>query len=384
MRQTELVRSTFSLGRIAGIRVGLNWSVLALLALLVWTLSTGVFPATNPGIGEDTYFVMAAVAAILFFAAILLHELGHAIQARRDGMQIDGITLWLFGGVAVFRGGFPSAGAEFRIAVAGPLVSLAIGIGSLGVAELGLPEPAEAVASWLGFINLLLLAFNLLPALPLDGGRMLRAGLWRWKGDLATATAIAARVARAMAVLVMAAGAAMLVLLGGLSGLWLILIGWFLLQAAGAEGRAAVARGAVGDLRAQDAMVRDPIATRPDASLSEFVEESVWGTRHEAYPVIEDGRPVGLMLVSRLGHVPRDAWSLHRVRELMVPMEQVPVVAPGDELIAALEAIAQSVPGRALVLDEDRLVGLLSSADVRRALEVRGFRGASAQNGSRA
>ena len=383
MRHTERVRSTFSLGRIAGIRVGLNWSVLALLALLVWTLSTGVFPATNPGFGDDVYFVMAVAAAVLFFASILLHELGHAVQARRDGLEIDGITLWLFGGVAVFRGGFPSAGAEFRIAVAGPLVSLAIGIASLGVAEVGLPEPAEAVAAWLGFINLLLLAFNLLPALPLDGGRMLRAALWRWKGDLAPATAIAARVARVVAALVIAAGAAMLVLLGGISGLWLIFIGWFLLQAAGAEGRAAVARSAVGDLRAQDAMVRDPIATRPDASLSEFVEESVWGTRHEAYPVMEGGRPVGLMLVSRLGQVPQEAWERHQVAELMVPLDQVPVVAPGDELIAALQAIAQSVPGRALVLDDERLVGILSSADVRRALELRGYRVASAPSGSR-
>ncbi|MDX6554304.1 MAG: hypothetical protein QOD86_499 [Miltoncostaeaceae bacterium] len=386
MRQTERVRTTFSLGRIAGIRIGLNWSVLALLALMVWTLSNGVFPETNPGIGDDVYFAMAVVAAILFFCSILLHELGHAIQARRDGVPIEGITLWLFGGVAVFRGGFPSAGAEFRIAVAGPIVSLVLGGACLGAAELpGLPEPVDAVASWLGFINLFLLAFNLLPALPLDGGRMLRAGLWRWKGDLAAATAIAARIARVLAILVIAGGVALTVMASAVSGIWLVFVGWFLLQAAANEGRSAVARTAVGDLRARDAMVRDPIATRPDATLAQFVEESVWGTRHTAYPVLEGGRPVGLMLVSRLSAVPQDAWARHRVGELMVPLEQVPVLAPGDEIIAALEAIAHSVPGRALVLEGDRLVGLLSSADVRRALELRGFRVASSStsNGSR-
>ena len=178
--------ATWRLGRIAGIGIGLHWSVLVLLGLLMWTLATAIFPDTNPGLGDGVYFTMAVVAALAFFASILLHELGHAVQARRDGMEIDGITLWLFGGVARFAGMFPSPGAEFRIAVAGPLVSLGLGAGFVGVAFLpGLPEPVNAVCAWLGFINLLLLAFNLLPALPLDGGRMLRAGLWRWKGDLA-------------------------------------------------------------------------------------------------------------------------------------------------------------------------------------------------------
>ena len=145
------MRTSYTLGRVAGIEIGINWSVLALLALIMWTLATGVFPDTNPGLGDNTYFAMAVVAAFGFFASILLHELGHAVQARRDGMEIDGITLWLFGGVARFTGMFPTAGAEFRIAIAGPLVSLLLAAGLLGGTWLpGLPECRKRWEAHLG------------------------------------------------------------------------------------------------------------------------------------------------------------------------------------------------------------------------------------------
>ena len=169
--------TSIELGRIFGIRIGVNWSWLVVVALIVWTLAVGIFPSTNPGLSDGTYVVMAVAAAVLFFTSLLLHELGHAVQARREGMEIEGITLWLFGGVAKFRGTFPSAGAEFRIAIAGPLVSLALGVMfSLGAWLVPADESIDAVAAWLGYINLTLLFFNLLPALPLDGGRVLRSG----------------------------------------------------------------------------------------------------------------------------------------------------------------------------------------------------------------
>src|SRR5215204_2875785 len=170
---------TFQLGRIAGIRISANWSWLIVFALITWSLAVAVFPSQNPGFSDGEYVVMAVAAALLFFASLLLHELGHALQARREGVEIEGITLWLFGGVAKFRGMFPSAGAEFRIAIAGPLVSLALGtIFVLLAWKASLPEVADGVAAWLGYINLTLLVFNLLPALPLDGGRVLRSALW--------------------------------------------------------------------------------------------------------------------------------------------------------------------------------------------------------------
>ena len=188
---------TLQLGRIAGIRIGVNWSWLIVFALIVWSLAVAVFPSQNPGFSDGEYIALAVVAALLFFVSLLLHELGHALQARREGVEIEGINLWLFGGVAQFKTGFQTAGAEFRIAIAGPLVSLVIGLLCVLVAALaGLPNAIDGVVAWLGFTNLILLAFNLLPALPLDGGRVLRSALWHFRGDLQWATHVASGVGR--------------------------------------------------------------------------------------------------------------------------------------------------------------------------------------------
>src|SRR6187402_2355778 len=147
--------TSLELGRIFGIRIGINWSWIVVFALIAWTLAVGVFPSTNPGFSDGAYIAMAIVAAAAFFASLLLHELGHAFQARREGMEIEGITLWLFGGVAKFKGMFPSAGAEFRIAIAGPLVSLAIGVVFVALASLlELPNVVDGIFGWLGVTNL--------------------------------------------------------------------------------------------------------------------------------------------------------------------------------------------------------------------------------------
>jgi Zn-dependent protease len=363
------VNDSYPLGRVAGIRIGLHWSVLLLLGLLIWTLASGIFPDTNPGLGDDVYFAMAVVAALAFFASILLHELGHAVEARRDGMHIDGITLWLFGGVARFGGMFPSPGAEFRIAVAGPLVSLGLGLGFVGISLApGLPEPVEAVCAWLGFINLALLAFNLLPALPLDGGRMLRAALWRWKGDLRTATRLAAAGGRLIAYGLIGLGIAMLFLQGTFSGIWLAFIGWFLLQASAAEARAIMARDPLAGKRVGDLMVRDPVTTSPHETLDRFLDRTAWEHRHTAYPVVEDGRAVGMIPFRCLSEVPREEWATRRVADCMVGRDRLPTLSADDDLGTAVTALRGSGLGRALVLDGDRLVGLLSISDVARAV----------------
>jgi Zn-dependent protease len=365
------VNDSYSLGRIAGVRIGVNWSVLLLLALLMWTLATGIFPSTNEGLGDDTYFAMAVVASLAFFGSILLHELGHAVQALRDGMTIDGITLWVFGGVARFTGMFPSAGAEFRIAVAGPLVSLGLGGAFLGAAAVpGLPEPVDAVCAWLGFINIALLVFNLLPALPLDGGRMLRAALWQWKGDLHAATRLAAGAGRVIAIALIGLGILMFIFQGAFSGAWLAVIGWFLLQAAGAEARmlGQPARAVlVGDM-----IVRDPVTVPADLPLDRFVERIVWDHRREAYPVIDGDRVVGVLELPRLAAVARDAWAATRVADLMTPLDRVPELTEDQDLGQAVATLRAAGTSHGLVLDGPRLVGLLSLADVARAMRAPG------------
>ena len=361
---------SFTLGRIAGIRIGINWSWLVVFVLIAWTLTAGVFPSTNPGLSDGTYLTMGVVAGLLFFVSLLLHELGHALQARREKMEIEGITLWLFGGVAKFKGAFPSAGAEFRIAAGGPLVSLVLGFAYVALALAGLPETVDAVVAWLGYVNLALLVFNLLPALPLDGGRLLRAALWSLRGDFAAATRTAASVARLCAYLLIAAGVALFVFQGAFSGAWLAFIGWFLLQAAGAEARDAVARQTLGDLTVGDLMIREPVTVGADLSIGRFMDEIVWANRYTTYPVVADGVVLGLVPFRRVAEVPRREWDETLVRDCMVERDQVPLLSPRTLLADALPILAQNTLRRALVLEDDRLVGLLSITDLARALEV--------------
>jgi Zn-dependent protease len=369
------VSEGFEVGRIAGIRIAIHWSWLVVFVLMTWTLADSVFPSQNPGLSDSAYLAMAVSAAVLFFTSLLLHELGHALQARREGVEIDGITLWLFGGVARFKGIFPSAGAEFRIAIAGPAVSLVIGIVFvLGAWMLGLPRAVDGVAVWLGVINLFLLAFNMLPALPLDGGRILRSALWARSGDLAAATRTASRVARGFGYLLIAGGLAEVVLLGSFGGVWLAFLGWFLLQAAAGEVRALAARQALGGLRVADLMVRDPATVREDMSVGRFMDDVVWSRRFTTYPVVDDGRAVGLLPFRCVAEVPRTEWDQRRVRDCMLRLDQVPVVAPDDRVIDALEQLDESDVNRALVLEDGRLAGLLSITDLAQALELGGPR----------
>lgn len=359
------------LGRIAGIAVGINWSWLVVFALIVWTLAESVFPNHNAGLGDGTYVAMAVVAALLFFVSLLAHELGHALQARREGMETEGITLWLLGGIAKFKGSFPSAGAELRTAVAGPLVTLVLGVAFVLVAwSSGLPHAVDGVAAWLGYMNLLLLAFNLLPALPLDGGRVLHAALWRAKRDLAWSTRIAAGIGGGFAALLIGVGVLELILLRSFGGVWLAFIGWFLLAAAGAERRHLAARQALAGLRVRDLMVREPATVDPELTLDEFMGDVVWRNRYTSYPVVEDGRTVGLLPFRAVAEVPRAYWDDRRVRERMLPRGDAPVFDEDDALADALEELSETEINRGLVLDGDRLVGLLSITDLARALEV--------------
>jgi CBS domain-containing protein len=272
--------------------------------------------------------------------------------------------------VARFQGMFPSAGAEFRIAVAGPLVSLALGGAFVGGALVGLPEALDAICAWLGWINLALLVFNLLPALPLDGGRMLRAALWQWKGDLNNATRLAAGAGRILSITMIAAGVVLTAVSGLVSGLWLAFIGWFLLQAATAEAR--YVASPLRTLRVRDMMVADPITVSPAQTLEEVSDEILWRSRHTAYPVVRDGVAVGLLPAHSLDDVDRPAWARERVADHMAPIGSVPAIGPDDELPAAVAALQEGRLQRALVIEGERLVGMLSVDDVARALGVEG------------
>jgi Zn-dependent protease/predicted transcriptional regulator len=371
--------SSVRIGRIAGIEFGVNWSWLVVFALIVWTLASAIFPSTNPGLSKGTHIAMAIVAAFLFFSSLLLHEFGHALQARREGIEIDGITLWLFGGVARFKGSFKSAGAEFRVAIAGPLVSLALGVSFVLFALInGIPSAVDGVVAWLGYINLSLLVFNLIPAPPLDGGRVLHSALWQWRGDFVWATRVAANFGRGFGYLLIAGGIAMLIFESSFSGAWLAFLGWFLLNAATAEARYLLTQQALSGLRVRDVMTSDPVAVSPDITLAEFMDTIAFSQRHTTYPVVENGKAVGLLPFRCVANVPRGEWEVKRVRDCLIPLDDVPVLGEGEEAVDALAELSQSDGGHGLVVSNGGLAGIISTSDLARALEARRRRSAPA------
>ncbi|MER6532930.1 site-2 protease family protein [Streptomyces sp900105755] len=365
---------TLSLGRVAGVRVGLHWSVLVVVALITVTLAHGRFPAAHPGHSLVAYWGLGVLTAVVFLGSLLAHELAHAVVARRNGVEVEGITLWMLGGAARLRGEAPSPAAELRIAGAGPITSLLAG-GVLVGAAVGLDAlhasglVVEAVA-WLAAINILLAVFNALPAAPLDGGRLLRAYLWHRSGDRLRATRGASAAGRALGWFMVLTGFADVLFAGNLSGLWAALIGWFLIAAATAESRQAQIRGVLEGVPVSRVMTPAPVTVRATTSIRDFLAEGPFGPyRHAAFPVLAaDGSATGLLTVRRVQDVPPPERDHTMVQEVMRPLGEVVTASPGEPVLDLLPRLQTSPTRRALVLDQGRLVGILSVADVSRAL----------------
>ena len=367
-----MTKSSFTFLKVRGIPIGAHWTWALVFLLLVRTLGTSYFPQSVPELDTTAYLTMAVVTSVLFFSSIVLHELGHAFRALREGMKIEGITLWLFGGIARFTGTFPSPGAELRVAVAGPAVSLAIAVLMWGLAAaghaVGLPAAVTAVAGYLARINGVLVAFNLVPALPLDGGRVLRAVLWHRQKSFTAATISASRAGRAFAYVLIGMGVAALLTEVAAGGVIFALLGWFLLQAAGAETQYALMLRALGRLRVGDLMTPDPVLVRPDTTITRFFDEVTPGRKHEAYAVAADGRLDGVVSVRRAGSVARHARDSTTVSEVMLPRDKVATIertAPALDLLPALQAGAPA----AVVTSDGHIDGTLTVADIARGVE---------------
>jgi Zn-dependent protease len=369
-RRERMMNGNFTIGRFGGVEVRLHWSLIAVFALIVWSLADGVLPSQNPGLSDGAYLGAAIVAALLFLASILLHELGHSWVARREGIEVDSVTLWLFGGVAEFKDRFANAGAEFRVALSGPLVSIGLGVLFVLIALAGLPSAVDGAAAWLGYINLILAAFNLLPASPLDGGRVLHAALWRAKGNYAWATRVASEIGQGFGYLFIALGLVMFIVQGSFSGAWLAFIGWYLLHGAKAEARYVATEQALGGLRVRDLMVADPVTVDADWTIGRFMDDVVSSHRFTTYPVLDGGRPVGLLPLASVAAVPRSEWETRRVREAMISRDEVPLLTEDEKALDALAELSAPDANRGLVVDNGHLAGLLSITDLARALEV--------------
>ncbi|MFI7439327.1 site-2 protease family protein [Nonomuraea indica] len=381
--------SSIRLGRIAGVPVGLNISVLVIVAILVFGLAFGRFPAVFPGSPTAVYLLAGLVTAVLFLLSLLAHELAHAVVARRHGIDVRRITLWLLGGIAELRGEPRSPGADLKIAVVGPLTSLVCAVVFAGVALLAAAGGGSpllvGVFAYLAGVNVLLAVFNLIPAAPLDGGRVLRAALWARWGDRTRAAVTAARAGRGFGYALIAIGFLQVVMGRGFDGLWLALIGLFLVNAASAEEQQARLGTALHGLRVGDVMSDRLVVADPEERVSTLIEQAVLRHRLSTYPLVDPyGRFAGLVTLNRIRAVPAEARPVTRLRDIACPAEEVPAARPEEPLTELLTRMGGSADGRAVVIDPGgRLVGLLTPSDVSRIVQTAGLRAGDPYPGPR-
>jgi Zn-dependent protease len=367
---------TIRLGKLAGVRVGLHWSVLGIVVLLLLFFAGGL-PAQFPDQSPAAYIIAALAATTLFVLSLLAHEVGHAVVAARNGIEVEGITLWLLGGVARLRGEAANPGMDFRIAAVGPAISLALGaiftVTSWVLSGAQAPELITGVVSYLGAINILLAVFNLIPAAPLDGGRILRSALWAWRGDRAEAQIWSARAGRVFGFILVALGVfGMFAGTGG--GLWWVLIGLFIVTMASVEENYARTSAILGGLRARDIMTPDPDSADPGYTVADFVRDVVMVRRHSAFPlVLPSGEVTGIVTLNRIRSLPPDRHATTTIGEIACPLNEVPIARPDELVSELLVRLAGCADGRALVMEGGRLVGIISPTDISRAASLRGI-----------
>jgi len=371
LRGEVMFGKRYQLFTLFGFRVWIDASWLLLAVLIVWSLAVGVFPRKFPGQPVMSYWLMGVGGAIGLFLSIVVHELAHSLVARRFGIPMRGITLFIFGGVAEMTEEPPGPKSEFLMAGVGPLTSLALGA-LLVLLAAALPSSLTVgVIGYLGAINLLLGVFNLVPAFPLDGGRLLRATLWRWRRDLTWATRISAWIGGAAGLVLMAMGVAWFVLGNVVGAVWWFLIGLFLRNAARSSYRQHLTRQALEGQPIRRFMKTDVVTVPAAISVAELVESYLYRHGHTSYPVLDGERVVGQVDLAHVREVPRAEWQRTTVGAVAIPCSPDDVVAPDVEVMAALAAMSSAGKSRLLVLEEGRLVGLVALKDLLRFLAVK-------------
>ncbi|SMF12920.1 Zn-dependent protease (includes SpoIVFB) [Tistlia consotensis] len=355
------------------VKVDLSWAFLALL--IAWSLAQGLFPSLYQGLTVATYWWMAVVGVVGVLVSLVFHELSHSLVARRFGLEIRGITLFLFGGVAEMQEEPMSAKVEFWMAVAGPLASLFLAGVFYGLAALGqsygAPPPVWGIASYLGFLNLLLAGFNLIPAFPMDGGRVLRAALWyRW-GDLKRATRAASRAGSLFGLALVGLGLFNLLSGNFVGGFWWFLIGLFIRQAAASSLVQLQSRQMLTGEPVRRFMTDDPVAVPHDTTVRAFVEDYLFHHGHDFYPVVAGDRLLGSIETRQIKAVPRALWDETTVGEIARPLDATITIEAGGDAVQALARMQRDGVSRLIVVERGRLVGLLTLKDLMKLLALR-------------
>lgn len=369
-RSSSTTNENVSLGRIAGIRVGFNWSLLVVAALIAWSLASSLLPSASPGHSTGAYWTAGVISAFVFLASLLAHELAHSVVAMRSGVKVEGITLWLFGGVSRFSSESNSPGTQALITFVGPLTSLVLGaifyLLSIAVGGGAHPSLVAATLSWLGYINIALGIFNLIPAFPLDGGRLLQSLIWLLTGDGLRATRIAARIGMGFAYVLIAYGLLVFIFAGNLiGGVWSVFLGWFLLGAARSEEAGGLIRQALSGVTARDVMTANPVQAPDDISAYHALNGYVLASRHSTLPTHDGaGRLSGLVTLAALKNVAPEARETTLVKDIACPLDTVSIVGPADPIANVLGVSGGCAEGRTLVVDSGQLVGIISPSDI--------------------
>ncbi len=355
------------------VRLDLSW--LIIMALIIWSLAGAVFPERYEGLHWVTYLVMGLAAALGLFASIVIHELCHSLVARRYGLSMKGITLFLLGGVAEMRDEPPSAKAEFMMAIAGPAASVVLAVVFIAAGALGniagWPGPVVGVLTWIGLINGILAVFNMIPGFPLDGGRVLRAALWHFKGNLQRATRTASSVGAGFGAVLIGLGILHLLLLDPIGGLWFILIGMFVRGAAKSGYQQVLIRQALQGEPVRRFMNSDPVTVPPSISVADLVENYVYRYHFKMFPVVDGERLAGCVSTQEIKKVPREQWSQRTVGELAAGCSETNTIAPDADAIEAFQRMNQYQVSRLMVVRDGTLQGILALKDLMKFLSMK-------------
>ena len=366
-----MFRHAISIGRIFGISIDLDYSWFLVVGLLTWILAVSYYPVEFKNWSVAEYWIMGAITAVMLFVSVLLHELGHAVVAKRYGIPVPRITLFVFGGVSQIAEEPPSAGKEFWIAVVGPVASFALAAFFWELEPLvSFSSPLLALTEYLALINLVLGVFNLIPGFPLDGGRVLRAVAWRVTGKYQRATAVAAVTGRFFGFFLIFLGVWQA--LGGhlLNGLWIAFIGWFLESAAGSQLQHEALRSLIGDHSVVEAMKRNFPYISGDVTLQELVDKRILSGGARYFVVGDASGPTGMLTLATIHQVPRSAWPTTTASQVMVPVPKLATIPPDAPLWSALEKMGREGVNQLPVVDGKGIVGVLSREDILQYLSV--------------
>ena len=369
-----------NIGKILGIPIRIHWTLWFVFLLIAWSLAVGYLPVTYP---QSKYpqmtatvdWIVGIVSALVLFLSVLIHELSHSYIAKKNGLPIARITLFFFGGVSEMTGEPQDAGLEVRMAAAGPLTSFAIA-GILGglwyIGQLvSFPTPVTAILGYNALINAALGAFNLIPAFPLDGGRVLRGSLWRSSKNLLSATKSATRVSEILSLLMIAAGLLLVVFSDLVNGIWIIFLGWFIRSGAETSLQQTQMTEALHGVSVGDIMTRSLLTVPPGISVAQLVNEYFLVHPHGGYPVVTDGRLQGVVTMSSVRSIPRERRETETVAQAMVPRDRIVSIGSTASAADAMQKMAQKQIGRLIVTDGDNILGIITRGDLMKTIKTR-------------